>query len=312
MSKRHEDMALVINMSGGKDSVYMLGKLCAEYPNAKKYVVMADTGFEHEKPISAVDWARQRCVAYGLTLYVVRNPNKTYLEMVERRGMFPSATTRQCTSDLKRGPIETWIRRAVKAGIIKEKIIINCTGIRAEESAARSKQKPLKRHKSLSKNGRIVWNWMPVFRATLDEVLAWHRETETPLHPVYVWAGGYLKRFSCRVCIFATDSDLAAIYEHDREAFDLVSSLEERTDFTMRADRSLVQIVRSGDAGFITTQEAALVDLTTDDRTAIVSLYDIRSMDSNRHQRRGRGLQPRGRRRGRARAGKLSFSERAK
>jgi hypothetical protein len=32
---------------------------------------------------------------------VVRNPKRTYLELVEQRGMFPSAQFRQCTSDLK-------------------------------------------------------------------------------------------------------------------------------------------------------------------------------------------------------------------
>lgn len=33
------------------------------------------------------------------------------------------------------------------------------------------------------------------------------------------------------------------VYEHDREAFDLVSELEEQSNFTMKAGRSLVQIV---------------------------------------------------------------------
>lgn len=33
------------------------------------------------------------------------------------------------------------------------------------------------------------------------------------------------------------------IYEHDREAFDLVSELEEQSNFTMKVGRSLVQIV---------------------------------------------------------------------
>jgi hypothetical protein len=51
---------------------------------------MADTGFEHQRPISAADFARHRCAEFGLNLTVVRNPKRTYLEMVERRGMFPS------------------------------------------------------------------------------------------------------------------------------------------------------------------------------------------------------------------------------
>jgi DNA sulfur modification protein DndC len=247
---RHEDIALVINVSGGKDSQYMLEVLCERFPHVEKHVVMADTGFEHVKPVSAEDWARQHAAKHNLTLHVVRNPNKTYLQMVERRGMFPSATTRQCTSDLKRGPIQTWIRRAVKHGLITKKIIVNCTGIRAAESAARAKQNPLKRDKTLSKAGRVVWNWMPIFKATLAEVIGGLAQRGVALHPVYVpeyhankQQGGYLRRLSCRVCIFSTDADLRAIYEHDRDAFEAVSGLEQRMGFTMKNGKSLVQIL---------------------------------------------------------------------
>jgi DNA sulfur modification protein DndC len=70
------------------------------------------------------------------------------------------------------------------------------------------------------------------------------------IHPVYVPAyhidgtmEGYLHRFSCRLCIFATEADIQAIYVHDREAFNLVSSLEDRIEFTMRNGKSLFQII---------------------------------------------------------------------
>lgn len=57
--------------------------------------------------------------------------------------------------------------------------------------------------------------------------------------------GGYLRRFSCRVCIFSTDADLRAIHQHNREAFEMVSNLETKTGFTMRPSASVVQIVES-------------------------------------------------------------------
>jgi hypothetical protein len=52
-----------------------------------------------------------------------------------------------------------------------------------------------------------------------------------------------LRRLSCRVCIFASDADLAAISLHDPAAFERVSELERKLDFTMRPGASLVQIV---------------------------------------------------------------------
>ena len=243
------EVAFVVNFSGGKDSMRMLARVRELYPRAPQYVVMADTGFEHVRPIPAVEWSRKLVAKFDLPLTVVRNPNKTYLEMVERRGKFPSSTTRQCTSDLKRGPIDKFIRS------LPHKLIVNCTGIRAEESVNRSKQTPWKYNSTLSVAGRTVWNWMPIFEETLDQVLSWHWETGTPLHPIYSpefhrdgTTGGYLKRFSCRLCIFATAKDLVAIQKHDPEAFELVSSLEERIGFTMRSGQSLVQIVRAAKA----------------------------------------------------------------
>ena len=347
VSQYGDQLALVANVSGGKDSSRMLGLLREHFPTIKTYSVMADTGFEHIAPIPAIHWTTHISARFGLPLNVVRNPNKTYLQMIERRGKFPSPQFRQCTSDLKRGPVQTFIRH------LPEKVIINCTGIRAEESRNRAKQNPWKFDAALSKAGRTVINWMPIFGESLKDVLRWHWESGTPLHPVYVpvyhalpisfaslndtqrfaiddylddvepeWASersqwsvreislyelenaarrplllellditmagesrtegpivldddlsvvdgmhriaaayagggrnaklkafvrlsGYLRRFSCRVCIFATEADIGAIYEHDREAFDQVSALEQRIGFTMRADQSLLQIIEA-------------------------------------------------------------------
>jgi DNA sulfur modification protein DndC len=214
------DLAFVVNHSGGKDSTRMLGFVCRKFPDSPTYAVMADTGFEHQRPISAADFARQRCVEFGIELAIVRNPRRTYLEMVEQRGMFPSAQYRQCTSDLKRGPIEKYIRS------LPHKVIVNCIGIRAEESNARSRVGSLELNRSLTTRTRSVYNWLPIFDQTLGQVLAWHWVNAIRLHPVYVpeyhkdgTTGGYLRRFSCRVCIFSTDADLRAIRERDRDAF---------------------------------------------------------------------------------------------
>src|SRR5260370_17330214 len=152
---------------------------------------------------------------------MVRNPKRTYLEMVEQRGMFPSPQYRQCTSDLKRGPIDKFIRS------LPHKVIVNCTGIRAEESVNRSKQTPWKFNATLSVAGRTVWNWMPIFEETLDQVLSWHWETGTPLHPIYSPqfhrdgpTGGDLNRFSYPLSIFPLAKDLDAIQIHHPQTFD--------------------------------------------------------------------------------------------
>lgn len=149
--------------------------------------------------------------------------------------MFPSSDTRQCTSDLKRGPIQKFIRH------LPEKFIVNCMGLRAAESPNRAKAAPWVYDASQSKAGRTVYNWLPIHALSLKNVLQWHWDNGVALHPVYVESyhrdgtkGGWLRRFSCRVCIFSTDADIHAINANDREAFDAVAQLEMRIDFTMK------------------------------------------------------------------------------
>jgi hypothetical protein len=83
-------------------------------------------------------------------------------------------------------------------------------------------------------------------------VLTWHWKNGVPLHPVYVpefhrdgTTGGYLRRLSCRLCIFSTVADLLAIRQHDPEAFQAVAELEQKIGFTMRSTGSLVQITKA-------------------------------------------------------------------
>ena len=94
--------------------------------------------------------------------------------------MFPSPQYRQCTSDLKRGPIDKFIRS------LPHKVIVNCMGIRSEESHPRSLLSPLTRNEALSTRQQTVYNWLPIFDRTLSDVLAWHGVNAIRLHTVYV------------------------------------------------------------------------------------------------------------------------------
>jgi DNA sulfur modification protein DndC len=223
-------MELVINFSGGKDSSAMLAFLCEKYPHITKHVVYADTGWEHE---GTEEWCKSIVEKFGLTLHVVRNPNKTFLTMVENRKKFPGMQQRQCTSDLKRGPVETWIRRNVK-----DPVIINCLGMRSEESAGRAKQKKLKRNRS-SNSKRTIWDWLPIKDWKEHQVYDFLSERNIPLHKVY----NYLRRFSCRVCIFMTEHDLNQVQKNDPEAVDIIDLLENKIDFTMFQKGNIKSIV---------------------------------------------------------------------
>lgn len=214
-------MELVINFSGGKDSCAMLAYLCENYPDVKKHVVMADTGWEHT---DAVEWAEKIVAMFGLQLHVVRNKRKSFLTMVKSRGKFPGMSQRQCTSDLKRDPIHAWVKQNVK-----DPLVINCMGIRSEESSGRAKQKNLSRNKRVTNSKRTMWDWNPIKDWKETQVLEYLAARNIPLHPVYQ----YLRRFSCRVCIFMSDHDLRQVQQHDPAAIHAIAALEEKINFTM-------------------------------------------------------------------------------
>lgn len=217
----------------------MLAYLCEHYPNIKKHVVLADTGWEHT---DAEAWCRQIVAMFGLDLHVVRNPNKTLLTMALARGKFPGMQQRQCTSDLKRDPITTWTRRN-----IADPVIINCMGIRSEESSNRAKAKKLKRNRRASNSKRTIWDWLPIKDWTEAQVFAYLEAKGIPLHPVYK----HLRRFSCRVCIFMSEHELQAVAEHDPEAIRIISDIERKINFHMTAggfldERIKIQPVHPG------------------------------------------------------------------
>lgn len=224
-------MELVINFSGGKDSTAMLAFLCEKYPDMPKRVVFADTGWEHD---GTEDWCRQIVARFGLELHVVRSATKTFLTMAEKRGKFPGMNQRQCTSDLKRDPIIKWVRQNVK-----DPVVINCMGIRSEESTGRAKAKTMKRNSRETNSKRTVWDWNPIKDWTEAEVLAYLEDRGLPLHPVYQ----HLRRFSCRMCIYMTQHDREQVQKHDPKAVQIIHEIEQKIGFSFFQDGYLADLL---------------------------------------------------------------------
>ncbi len=224
-------MELIINFSGGKDSTAMLAFLCEKYPDLPKRVVFADTGWEHD---GTEDWCRQLVARFGLELHVVRSQTKTFLTMAENRGKFPGMQQRQCTSDLKRDPIIKWVRNNVT-----DPVVINCMGIRSDESTGRAKQKTLKRNKRETNSMRTVWDWNPIKDWTEAQVFAYLEDRGLPLHPVYK----HLRRFSCRMCIYMNQHDREQVQKHDPKAVQIIHELEQKIGFSFFQDGYLADLL---------------------------------------------------------------------
>jgi 3'-phosphoadenosine 5'-phosphosulfate sulfotransferase (PAPS reductase)/FAD synthetase len=213
------DGALVVaNNSGGKDSQAMLLKLRALVPADQLLVIHA--------VLPGVEWAgteeHAREISKGLN-YITVQAGKTFFDMVRSRGFWPSPKYRQCTSDLKRGPIEKAIRHAMKGRA--NQTVINCMGLRAQESSARAKTcgQPVKVSERNSKAGRNWIEWLPIADWTKDDVILEVKKAGQQLH----WAYQHVSRLSCAFCIMGSKADLQAAARLNPEMFAQYVALEQ-------------------------------------------------------------------------------------
>ncbi|MFJ4457680.1 phosphoadenosine phosphosulfate reductase family protein [Pseudomonas sp. NPDC089392] len=225
----------VANHSGGKDSQAQLIKLLEVIPPAQIVVVHASLG-ELEWP-GALELARDQAADAGLT-FVVAKASKTLFDMVERRfenrpevPSWPSASHRQCTSDLKRGPIQREVRRYAKANGFK--VIVNCLGLRAQESPGRAKRQSFSRMR-ISNSVNTWFEWLPVHDLSTIEVFDIIEAAGQKPH--YAYALGN-ERLSCVFCIMASKNDLVNGAANNPALLAKYDALEKRTGYTMHMNR---------------------------------------------------------------------------
>lgn len=189
----------VVNHSGGKDSQAMMLKIARLVPKENILVVHAD--------LPGADWpgtwdhVQATCQGFE-TVQVVAV--KTLFEMARKRKMWPSPKYRQCTSDLKRGPIEKAIRHHINKNNLSG-LVVNCMGIRSEESYNRAKTPEFKFNSRNSKAGREWYDWLPIKHWTTVQVFA--EIAAAGQEPHWAYKGG-MERLSCCFCIMASEKDL--------------------------------------------------------------------------------------------------------
>lgn len=225
----------VANHSGGKDSQAQLIRLLERVPVAQMIVVHASLG-AMEWP-GAMELARDQAASAGLP-FIVATATKTLLEMVERRfegrpevPSWPSASTRQCTSDLKRGPIQREVRRYAKANGYKT--IVNCLGLRAQESPGRAKRKEFSQM-AISNSVNTWFEWLPVHDLSTIEIFAAIEQAGQKPHYAYALGND---RLSCVFCIMGSKKDLRTGAAHNPKLLDQYAALEQRTGYTMHMSR---------------------------------------------------------------------------
>jgi 3'-phosphoadenosine 5'-phosphosulfate sulfotransferase (PAPS reductase)/FAD synthetase len=269
--ERDAGALFVVNHSGGKDSQAMMIRLLDWVPREQLVVVHATLG-DVEWP-GALEQAQEQAQNAGVAFRVAQ-ANKTLLGMVENRyrtdptvPSWPSAQYRQCTSDLKRGPIAKEIRaHCVQHGFTR---VVSCVGIRAQESPRRAKLQVWQHVSKNSTRTRNWFNWLPIHTHTVHDVaLALVRAGQEP-HPAYLLGN---ERLSCVFCILSSANDLRLGALYNPDLYEQYLELEKKTGYTAHESRKALHEITGLTASQAQQAHAALLaqpprDLTEGEST---------------------------------------------
>lgn len=230
---RDRGAVFYVSHSGGKDSQTMYLEIKKIVPQDQIVVVHAH--------LPEVVWAGEqdhiRNTIDPGTQFEVVQAGKTFMEMVDRRQMWPSPKYRQCTSDLKRDPVNKFMRADLKA---KGKFLaVSCIGIRAEESPNRSRAKEFKINNRMSKAGREVYDLLPIHDYLLQDV--WDTIAAAGQEPHWAYGEG-MTRLSCCFCIMASSGDLRTAARLNPDLYKRLVEKEKEIGHTIRHGMTLEQI----------------------------------------------------------------------
>lgn len=197
---------MIASVSGGKDSTALCLWLIEN--SIPFFAVHMNTGWEHfltdhylteilPKHIGTIKWIE---------------PPLKMVDLILKKGMFPSRTVRFCTQSLKIFPLLDWVEK--KYG---DQPVLNVVGIRADESKARSRLPELEK-------SDFGYTWRPILKWSKKDVQLIHKKYSCPPNPLYIDLG--VSRVGCWPCIFARKAELKKLFETDFERYDLIANLE--------------------------------------------------------------------------------------
>lgn len=251
---------ILVNISGGKDSQVTLDEAVrvADAAGVRERIVavFCDLGDDDEWP-GTRELAAEHAAHYRVRFEIVqreiagedgeRQP-QSLLEHIEKRGMWPDAARRYCTSDLKRAPVYrllTRLTQELREHDLRQVRILNVMGMRAQESPKRRLMVQFSHDDRASNGRRHVDEWLPIHGFTVGQVWARIAEAGTRPHPVY--AKG-MPRLSCRFCVLASRSALILAAQLDPEGAQRRADLEVRMGHDFRQGLPMRAIIAAARA----------------------------------------------------------------
>jgi 3'-phosphoadenosine 5'-phosphosulfate sulfotransferase (PAPS reductase)/FAD synthetase len=162
---------------------------------------------------------------------------------------WPSSTARYCTSDHKRGQVATAITALVKERPARDGRrvrVLNCMGLRAAESSARSKKLPFQLNANQTNGKRVVHTYLPIFGWSVAKVWETIKASGCPSHYAYELG---MPRLSCCFCIFAPKNALMLAGKHNPELLAEYVKVEQEVGSKFRVELPLAEVKAALDRG---------------------------------------------------------------
>lgn len=247
---------IMVSTSGGKDSdaqALLLNKFLTRINyEGERLLIHADLGrIEHAESIQQVQ-ALAKFINWKLL--IVRREKGDLLDRYEQRwhdncvryaelrcvtliSPFPANGMYFCRSELKVAPI---LRAAAQQ--FPGQTIINCVGLRAEESSNRAKSAVSQHNARIDRKDRTAcYNWHPVLNLKIEDIWLTHKQAGFPRHPQYERGN---TRISCAYCIVGSVNDLRAGAEvsTNHESYRIITTLELRSSFSYQQSNWLADV----------------------------------------------------------------------
>ncbi|HVT77891.1 MAG TPA: phosphoadenosine phosphosulfate reductase family protein [Acidimicrobiales bacterium] len=239
---------VLVNSSAGKDSQAMLDYI-AELAHAAG---VADRVVVFHADLGRVEWdgtaelAQEHAAHYGFRFIKLAKARLDLLERVEERGSWPDAARRWCTSDFKRAvsyrvltQLAAERRDAGHTGPIR---VLNCMGLRAEESPARAKKLAFRHDPNASNGRRHVDEWLPILHWTVGDVWARIAAAGTRAHEAYALG---MPRLSCSFCVLSSKNALIRAAQLRPNLAAEYAAVEARIGHKFRQNLSMADIIEA-------------------------------------------------------------------
>jgi len=244
---------VIINSSGGKDSlcsVYELCRMADEQNYSRKNIIISHQDLGRFEWKGTKDLVKKQSDLFGLDMFVSKRRDKNgfeenLLEYVERRGKWMSNKQRYCTSDFKRAPGSRVVTAVTKdMGNIK---MLYVFGFRKDESPARSKKIMLTVNDRLTTKKRLVHDYLPIHKWDLKRVWNTIKDNNLPYHYAYDLG---MPRLSCVFCIFSPFDALVIAGIANPELLDEYVEVEAKIGHTFKNKSSIAEVKEAIESGY--------------------------------------------------------------